>query len=44
MTPYQAAQVWVDNLVVGRPIRDARDPAEAARRIREDWEKGDAEM
>ncbi|MDP8265910.1 MAG: orotidine 5'-phosphate decarboxylase / HUMPS family protein [Candidatus Aceula meridiana] len=44
MTPYQAAQVWVDNLVVGRPIRDARDPAEAARRIREDWEKGVVEM
>lgn len=32
-TPAQAVQMGADYLVIGRPIRDAADPREAARRI-----------
>ena len=33
VTPAQAIRNGADYLVVGRPIRDAQDPAEAAQRI-----------
>lgn len=36
MTPFQAIQDGADYLVVGRPIRDAVDPAAAAEAIQED--------
>ena len=36
MTPYQAIHDGADYLVVGRPIRDAKDPAAAAEAIQED--------
>ena len=36
MTPFQAIQDGADYLVVGRPIRDAADPAAAAEAIQED--------
>jgi orotidine-5'-phosphate decarboxylase len=42
VTPAQAIEVGATYLVVGRPIRDAADPAEAARRIVD--EIGEAEI
>jgi orotidine-5'-phosphate decarboxylase len=36
MTPYQAIRDGADYLVVGRPIRTAKDPAEAAEAIQTD--------
>jgi orotidine-5'-phosphate decarboxylase len=37
-TPRQARLDGADAVVVGRPIRDAQDPVEAARRILQDLE------
>jgi orotidine-5'-phosphate decarboxylase len=36
VTPAGAVQSGADYIVVGRPIRDAKDPAEAARRVAEE--------
>ncbi len=38
VTPAQAVKNGADYLVIGRPIRDANDPAEAAQRIAEEIE------
>lgn len=38
-TPAQAVQNGADYLVIGRPIRNAKDPREAARRIAEEIDK-----
>ena len=38
MTPKQAIEAGADHIVVGRPIRNAADPREAARRIVEEME------
>lgn len=38
VTPADAVQSGADFIVVGRPIRDARDPAEAAKRVAEEIE------
>ncbi|RJR51024.1 MAG: orotidine-5'-phosphate decarboxylase [Desulfobacteraceae bacterium] len=38
VTPAGAVQSGADYIVVGRPIRDAKDPAEAARRVAEEIE------
>ena len=38
VTPAGAVQSGADFIVVGRPIRDAKDPAEAARRVAEEIE------
>lgn len=40
MTPHQAMQAGANYLVVGRPIRDAADPRQAARAIVEDMVRG----
>lgn len=39
VTPADAARLGADYIVVGRPIRDARDPAEATVRIIEEMKK-----
>ncbi len=39
MTPARAIQNGSDHLVIGRPIRDAKDPAMAARQVLEEIEK-----
>jgi orotidine-5'-phosphate decarboxylase len=39
MTPFDAIASGADYLVVGRPIRDAKDPGEAANKIRDEIEK-----
>jgi len=36
MTPREAIQTGADYIVVGRPIREAKDPVKAARRILEE--------
>ena len=41
-TPAQAIAAGADYLVIGRPIRDARDPAAAARRIAREIEEAKA--
>ncbi len=40
LTPHQAMQAGANYLVVGRPIRDATDPRQAARGIVEDMARG----
>ena len=40
MTPSQAMRAGADYIVVGKPIRDAKDPCQAARRIVEEMEYG----
>lgn len=40
MTPAQAVATGADYLVIGRPIRDARDPQEAAKNIAREIETG----
>ncbi|MFO8090679.1 MAG: orotidine-5'-phosphate decarboxylase [Desulfatiglandaceae bacterium] len=40
VTPGGAIQNGADYIVVGRPIRDAKDPAEAARRLADEIESG----
>ena len=40
MTPEQAIRAGADYLVVGKPIRDAKDPVQAARAIVADMERG----
>ena len=40
MTPSQAMRAGADYIVVGKPIRDAKDPCQAARRIVEEMEHG----
>ena len=40
LTPSQAMRAGADYIVVGKPIRDAKDPCQAARRIVEDMEHG----
>ncbi|EGS30023.1 putative orotidine 5'-phosphate decarboxylase [Peptoniphilus sp. oral taxon 375 str. F0436] len=39
MTPAQAAKAGSDYIVVGRPIRNAQDPLEAYRAIKEEFLK-----
>jgi orotidine-5'-phosphate decarboxylase len=36
VTPADAVRLGSDYIVIGRPIRDARDPAEAAEKVAED--------
>jgi len=38
MTPARAIQNGSDHLVIGRPIRDAKDPAMAAQQVLEEIE------
>lgn len=38
-TPYSAIKAGADHLVIGRPIRDADDPLEMARSIKDDIER-----
>jgi orotidine-5'-phosphate decarboxylase len=40
LTPEQAIQAGADYIVVGKPIRDARDPQAAAREIVMEMERG----
>ncbi len=40
ITPARAVENGADYLVIGRPIRDAKDPAEAAQRIAKEIETG----
>lgn len=40
VTPQMAVKQGADYIVVGRPIRDAKDPAEAANRVAEEIEEG----
>ena len=40
LTPQQAMQAGADYLVIGRPIRDATDPRQAARGIVKDMARG----
>jgi orotidine-5'-phosphate decarboxylase len=40
LTPEEALRVGADYLVVGKPIRDAKDPREAARQIVTEMEQG----
>jgi len=42
LTPEQAIQAGADYIVVGKPIRDARDPQAAAREIVMEMERGSA--
>jgi len=39
-TPFEAVKNGSDYLVIGRPIRDAHDPVEAARRVAKEIEEG----
>jgi orotidine-5'-phosphate decarboxylase len=40
VTPGKAVRNGADYIVVGRPIRDAEDPAEAAHRVADEIESG----
>ena len=40
LTPEEAMRIGADYLVVGKPIRDAKDPREAARQIVREMEQG----
>ena len=40
LTPSQAMRAGADYIIVGKPIRDAQDPRQAARRIVEEMEDG----
>ncbi len=40
VTPELAVKRGSDYIVVGRPIRDAKDPADAAKRVAEEIEQG----
>lgn len=40
LTPEEAMRAGADYLVVGKPIRDAQDPREAARQIVREMEQG----
>ena len=40
LTPEEAMRIGADYLVVGKPIRDAKDPREAARQIAREMEQG----
>jgi len=40
MTPYEAVKAGADYIVVGRPIRLAADPVEAARKVVAEIEQG----
>ena len=40
LTPEEAMRAGADYLVVGKPIRDAKDPREAARQIVQEMEQG----
>jgi len=40
MAPEEAVRAGADYLVVGRPIRDARDPVAAARELVAEMERG----
>ena len=44
VTPHDAAVMGADYIVVGRPIRNAKDPAEAAQKILSEIESTDAEL
>jgi orotidine-5'-phosphate decarboxylase len=40
VTPGVAVTQGADHVVVGRPIRDAKDPVEAAKKVAEEIEEG----
>jgi orotidine-5'-phosphate decarboxylase len=40
MTPAEAVRSGADYIVIGRPIRDAADPARAARRVADEIAEG----
>jgi len=40
LTPEEAMRAGADYLVVGKPIRDAKDPRDAARQIVQEMEQG----
>ena len=44
VTPADAVKNGSDYLVIGRPIRDAKDPAEAAKRVADEIESALADL